>query len=86
MMVRSDQRSLERERATRRGRWAAFRSQASALDEPSAYGTWRIDRPPIELEPLPWRTGSMWVFSSGWIDEVKFADDLAEALAWCDLV
>jgi hypothetical protein len=23
------------------------------LDEPSEYGTWRIDRPPIELEPLP---------------------------------
>lgn len=53
MMVRSDQWWLERERRTRRGWRAAFRSQASTRDEPSAYGTWRMERPPIELEPLP---------------------------------
>src|SRR5690242_8419077 len=47
MIVRSDQRRLERERATRRGCLAAFASQASTREEPSAYGTWRIDSPPI---------------------------------------
>ncbi len=25
---------------------------------------------PMELEPLPYRTGSMWVFASGCTDEV----------------
>ncbi len=69
-MVRSDQRRLDRDRATSSGCRAAFASQARTREEPSAYGTWRIDRPPIELEPLPYRTGSMWVFSSGWIEDV----------------
>jgi peptidoglycan hydrolase-like protein with peptidoglycan-binding domain len=50
MMVRSDQRRVERERTMCRGCRAAFTSQAVTLDEPSEYGTWRTDRPPIEPE------------------------------------
>ena len=53
MMVFSDQRRLERERSTRTGWRAAFASQPMTLDDPSAYGTCRMERLPIELEPLP---------------------------------
>src|SRR5690349_10061705 len=53
MMVRSDQRRLDSERSTRSGCFAAFASHPATLDEPSAYGTWRMDRPPMAFEPLP---------------------------------
>src|SRR3954464_13425699 len=53
MMVFSDQRRLGRDSRPSSGGRPAFRTQASARDEPSAYGTWRMDRLPIELEPLP---------------------------------
>ena len=53
MMVRSDHRRLDSERTISRGWRAAFASQASAREPPSAYGTWRMYRPPMELEPLP---------------------------------
>src|SRR5690606_826263 len=54
MMVRSDQRRLDSERTISRGCRAALPSQPStrAAPEPRrAYGTWRMDRAPIELEP-----------------------------------
>src|ERR1044072_2479758 len=53
MMVFSDQRRLESERAGRVGCLTRSASQPATREEPSAYGTWRIDRPPIEFEPLP---------------------------------
>src|ERR1044072_8606458 len=53
MMVRSDQRRLDRERAIRVGWFTALTSQPATRDDFSAYGTCRMERPPIAFEPLP---------------------------------